>query len=360
MQWNYSFSSSQRRIDTPHGAVVVATNTDSINMGAFAESSAVARTQQTDSSCNSGCLVYPGAMRAKLYTSIDTLFTHWDNGFGGWHTSITIPIEKISTTAPELWCCGAEIPKIVDEVCEKPTNIVTLALAYETCIANVMSRCTPNGLTYRNNEEESQRKLLESLSYAANMLGIAGDSSLGVMGIGNNPYINTLVTQGYSSREELLTILINAIGLMNSQTGMMGTDGSLGKFVLALPPSVFTHVTMGNLTNIQSTVLAMLQSSGCASCNADNSYFDLQVLKVPELQTLQPYGRPVGLLYDTSTIEWIRPHFDQNGQPNNGAGGSPYAILPAMGNGLTMHRVGISRVGSLVTQDLNRVIRILF
>ena len=136
---------------------------------------------------------------------------------------------------------------------------------------------------------------------------------------------------------------------------------------MAWPPTIATYLerktaleNTGNGLNVLNYFLY-----GGSSINGAQQALpgvSVRVITIPELEWALG-GAPTGLLMedDPSLLKWIRPQFDQQLNPAQGNGGSPYVISPPMKTGHFKEEVAIfTRVGSIVPQQLNRIIKLRF
>jgi hypothetical protein len=288
----------------------------------------------------------------------------------GWASSTTHLYDQRRYIAPGAMTCCDELPLLPKQLppTRKTYGIQTLGIAYDTCAMDHYIQCGPGGYELLRLDQDNQRLAMEALSYAASQLGFAGNSDNNVMGLANNPDIPAMRMPAFNASGRIwVNALKAALRWIRAANYSWDANMQPTKFVWALPPTVadyLDHKTALECTGDGMNVMNFFLTGG-RGMNGNQQAMpgvSVRVVTIPELEWALG-GCPTGLLMedDPKLLKWIRPQFDQNLNPSVGRGGSPYVISPPMKTGHFKEETAIiTRVGSIVPQQLNRIIKLQF
>lgn len=116
----------------------------------------------------------------------------------GFATSIKLNMQRrIAPSIATQVCCATDIPIISVEkkVCSEYTGFVNLAVAADTCVWDNLA-AEENGVNLL--DDEYLPAINEALTIGSNIIAVEGDDENNVLGLRNNPYIPTVVTDSPS------------------------------------------------------------------------------------------------------------------------------------------------------------------
>jgi hypothetical protein len=356
---------------TNNGVTVYSANNSASN--AIQTRSQAVRQAEAEFQASDSCGGTSGCGRNGSYVLLDidrlsipqsTGVFNLDTGMG-WMNSVQKFYARPKFTAPRSLCCTNDFPiHERPELCCDTTTIKTFYMAWRSCLHEHNFICAANGYQEWNPEEaQLQQTAIESMAHFANMIAFNGLPEEGLIGLANNPKIMQAFCPSFSSAPAKLIIdaITHMMGMLRMWESIQLTaDGNYAvKPYLFLIPSMYYDVLNARMYEGK-RLIDWIEGGGCCETAIDSGRptYRLRFVPIPELNSPPAGMRPMGYIMRPGDLDWMRPYFTLDGQPD--ANGGPFSMLPPQRDGLFDTTIAWFRCGSVIPKALDRLIRVLF